>query len=268
MRSVLIIGYGIVGRNMAKIFPDACYVDPPAGVCRPRAVVGRSVDAEAPARFDIGFVCVPTPLGDGGRCDVSMVRQAVEENLHRCEVLCVKSTVPPGFCGGLAKEKPVRLVFSPEYYGETQHANGVDYEFVILGGDRADTHAVAEAYKERKAAHFRIVQTSSRAAELAKYMENSFLATKVSFCLEFYDLARQIGVDYDELRELWLNDPRIGRSHTFVYEDHPFYRSKCFDKDIPAILRYACDLGVPMPILESVRASNEERIKDFEGLKR
>ena len=80
---------------------------------------------------------------------------------------------------------------------------------------------------------FRIVD--SKTAELAKYMENAFLATKVSFCGQFWLIANEIGVNYEELRECFVLDPRAGKSHTFVYDDKPYWQSHCLDKDVPAV---------------------------------
>ena len=45
------------------------------------------------------------------------------------------------------------------------------------------------------------LKTTWETAELCKYMENAFLALKVTFCNEFYELAQRFGVDYGELRE-------------------------------------------------------------------
>ena len=66
-------------------------------------------------------------------------------------------------------------------------------------------------------------------------MENAYLATKVSFCNQFYDISKQIDVDYEELRELFTLDPRVENSHTFVYEDKPYWDSHCLNKDVQAI---------------------------------
>ena len=70
-------------------------------------------------------------------------------------------------------------------------------------------------------------------------MENSFLATKVSFCNEFYEIAKTLGVHYEELRELFVLDPRVNPSHTFVYEDTPYWNSHCLNKDVPSIADFA-----------------------------
>ena len=87
-------------------------------------------------------------------------------------------------------------------------------------------------------------------------MENSFLALKVTFCNEFYDIAAAHGIDYNELRELWLLDPRIGRSHTFVLPDDRGFGGRCLPKDLSAIIELARRAGVEPMLLEATRAAN------------
>ena len=103
---------------------------------------------------------------------------------------------------------------------------------------------------------FRIAQTDARTAELVKYAENSFLALKVTFFNEFHRVAQAMRVDSNEFRELLLLDPRIGRSHTFVYEDHPFYDSHCLNKDVPGIIQAAADAGEEMHLMRMVASLN------------
>jgi UDPglucose 6-dehydrogenase len=53
-------------------------------------------------------------------------------------------------------------------------------------------------------------------------MLNSFLATKVSFCIQFKQLCDILNINYEELRELFILDPRINPAHTFVYDEQPY----------------------------------------------
>ena len=66
-------------------------------------------------------------------------------------------------------------------------------------------------------------------------MENAFLATKVSFCNQFYEICQKENINYEELRELFILDKRMGGSHTFVYKDKPYWDSHCLNKDVPHI---------------------------------
>jgi UDP-glucose 6-dehydrogenase len=83
-------------------------------------------------------------------------------------------------------------------------------------------------------------------------MENSYLATKVSFCQQFFNLAEEMGVNYEELRELFILDPRVNPSHTFVHREQPYWDSKCLNKDVPAIAN-----TFNAPLLKSVIEFNE-----------
>lgn len=38
----------------------------------------------------------------------------------------------------------------------------------------------------------------------------------ISFCVQFWEIAKEYNVSYPEMRELLLNDERFSRAHTFV----------------------------------------------------
>lgn len=250
--NILIIGYGVVGKNMHKLFPKADIYD----------CLKPEVNTKKKVMYDVAFICVPTDKKVDESCDISIVEKALEEHKNDVKVFCIKSTVPPGTTYELSKQYP--CIFSPEYFGGTQHANGGDYHFVILGGDRELTKIVILAYKNVMSASFKIIQTTSKTAELVKYMENSFLAMKVSFCCEFFRIAETIGVDYNELRELFIMDSRVNPSHTFVYEDHPFYDSHCLNKDIPAIIEASKKEGYVPALLIAMDNINKEVKKQYD----
>lgn len=65
------------------------------------------------------------------------------------------------------------------------------------------------------------------------------------------------GVDYNELRETWLADPRISRDHTFVYPNDRGFGGKCLPKDVSAIIRASQDAGFDPTILRTIMATNE-----------
>ena len=251
---VLIVGYGHVGHQMARYFTDACYVDVderPRRVCDDEPVHPKEV-------YDIGFICVPTPEGgedSAGACDVSMVRAAYARWWAYARYWCIKSTVTPGTCESLGD----RVCFSPEYYGETlgHPLVGIPRDpFIILGGPPDVTQAFATAWTLVTNSYARIYQTDSRTAELCKLMENAWIAVKVSFCNEMYDLAHAGAVDWNMLRELWLADPRVSRSHTYVYPDNRGWGGKCIPKDTANLCAWAREQGHPAELIEATREYN------------
>lgn len=222
---VLIIGYGVVGHNL---YQELINLQPDI-IDKYKTEFNTKKDMP----YDISFICVDTPLLPDYQLDVTEVKNAIMEN--DSEIYVIKSTCPLGTVEQLKKETNKRIIFSPEYYGATQHCNNFEFNFTILGGDKQDCLPVVRAlqycYDGRH--QFRIVD--SKTAELTKFMENAFLATKVSFCNQFYNICQEEGINYEELRELFILDKRMGESHTFVYDETPFWDSHCLNKDVPHI---------------------------------
>ena len=248
-RTVAIVGYGSLGRAMHAVFPGAVVFDEPLSIGAKEAVNA----------CDFAFIAVPTPQGEGGACDTSVVEAAV--HWISGPVIVILSTVAVGTTERLVRETGKRIIHQPAYGpGETAghpYADLRQQPWIILGGERRDTVQVADLYKMVFNAETAIWQTDSRTAELTKYMENAFLALKVAFCNEMYDIAGAVGVDYNELRELWLLDPRIGRSHTLVYPHDRGFGGKCLPKDAQALVHTAAAHGAKTPLLSAMLNAND-----------
>ena len=250
MKNVLIVGVGNIGsrlyREYSLLSPDR--YDPLKGFDEKRGI-----------RYDFAFIATDTPMLADGSCDLSQVRTALDET--DAEVYVIRSTVPPGTTEKLRTETGKRIVFSPEFYGTTQHCDEktFDFSFTILGGEKGDCNAVIQLLQEVYDARHRFRITDCTTAELTKYMENCLLAARVSFCVQFWEIANAYGVSYPEMRELLLNDERFSRAHTFVYDAHPYWESHCFDKDLRAITEVS-----DAPLIEGVLRYND-RCKEKYG---
>lgn len=240
---VLIVGYGVVGHNLEKELAllHPAYTDKYKGI--------KSTNYES-KKYDLCFICVDTPINEKYLCDTTEVANAINEN--DAEVYVIKSTVLPNTTDKLKELTGKRIVFSPEYYGGTIYCNNFNFDFTIVGGEKEDCQKVVQKlYNVYDGRHkFQIV--SAKEAEIAKYMENSYLATKVIFCNEFYRLCNQVGASYENVRECFVLDPRVNPAHTFVFEDRPYYKSHCLDKDVPAIAE-----TYDMELLKTVIKVNE-----------
>jgi UDPglucose 6-dehydrogenase len=207
---------------------------------------------------------VPTPTAPDGSCDTSIVEEVIE--WIESDIIVIRSTVAPGTTDRLRRKTGKRIIFQPEYIGETVAHPLIDHQvqgFSVLGGPIEDTSLVADLYKGHYHAAHRFHFCSAICAELTKYMENAFYALKVTFCNEFFDIARAFGVDYNELRETWLADPRISRDHTFVYPDNRGFSGKCLPKDTSAIIVASQEHGTIPRLLESVMEVNADyRLSD------
>lgn len=222
-----IVGYGHVGTAMKQLFSEAIVYDEPKKI-------GNREDIN---ECDICFVCVPTPMSEDGSCNTSIVENVLK--WIESSVIVLRSTVPVGFTDKMCELLRKRILFQPEYYGETVSHPFADLKnqgWITIGGNKKDAEYIVSAYHKVTNSSIIINLVDAKTAELAKYMENSFFAAKVIFCNEFYDLAQKFGVNYGELRETWLLDPRMGRSHTFVYPDNRGYGGSCLPKDIASII--------------------------------
>ncbi|MFI3166485.1 MAG: hypothetical protein R3Y32_00030 [Bacillota bacterium] len=243
-----IVGRGHVGSAMKNLFKDAVVYDK----------IKNEGSLEDINKCDIAFICVPTPMKIDGSCCVEIVDEVLSQ--VNCKVIVLRSTVPVGYTEDRNKALGKRIVFQPEYYGETvahPFASLNDRAWITLGGDVDDASYVANAYRQVHNSNLYINIVTAKTAELAKYMENAFLAAKVAFCNEFYDMAKAVGVNYDQLRETWLLDTRIGRSHTFVYDGDRGYGGSCLPKDMASIIHQFNTNGVDPTLISAVERKNK-----------
>ncbi|TMD58663.1 MAG: UDP-glucose/GDP-mannose dehydrogenase family protein [Chloroflexi bacterium] len=244
-----IVGLGAVGSALRDLFPAAAVYDEPLGI-------GRREDVRGVA---VAFVCVPTPLGVGGAADVSAVESVVR--WLDAGVIVVRSTVSVGTTRRLAETYHKAIVFQPEFGpGESvehPYSDLRQIRWLILGGERAACLLAARAWQLVYSSDVTIAYTTWELAEFTKYVENAYLAVKVTFCNEVYEIARAVGLAYEEVRELWLLDPRVGRSHTFVYPDDRGFGGRCLPKDLQAFVALSKAAGFDPSLLTTTLSANE-----------
>lgn len=245
-----IVGYGVVGKAMNALLPEAVVYD---------TAPGHPSDRSAVNNCDIAFVCVPTPARLTGQCDISVVVESVA--WLETPLIVLRSTVLPGTTNNLMAESGKHIVFQPEYLGETvghPYSDPKGRQFVVLGGDPADCSQVADFYMSVYNSTVRFHFTDSTTAELAKYMENAFFAAKILFCTEFRRITEAMGIQYPRLREIWLADSRISPDHTFAFPSDLGFAGKCLPKDLLAIIDFARQLGCDPTLLQAIHDINEK----------
>lgn len=257
MKKILICGYGNIGKKTYSEIQDLENFNCSLAIYDKKILKSElSLDHS----YDFAFICVSTDKLSDGSCDITNVEECVSK--IDSKIIIIKSTIPPGTSEYLQSKYPnKRIVFSPEFYGTTIQAP-VKLNFLILGGCVEDCSKVADLFHLIKPASFRVKFTNYKTAELVKYMENCFLALKVQFCSEFFNIAETIGVNYNELRECFVLDERLGESHTYINPEQPYYDSHCLNKDVPGLIKF-CEDKVEVPIMETVNRVNLEKKKTF-----
>jgi UDPglucose 6-dehydrogenase len=246
-----IIGDGVVGGALRAWFesqhaPVHSY-DPPKGL--------RDHDGIDAAK--VVFVCVPTPYEAGRGFDHSYLLHAMG-SIPGAKLVVIKSTVLPGTTDELQRRYPQhRLMFNPEFLREASAIDDMAHPDRQIVGVTHQSEADADAVLGLLPPAPYVRVCTAQAAEMAKYVANSFLAVKVSFANEISDLCERIGIDYDATRDIVAADPRIGASHFDVDADgYRGYGGKCLPKDSKALLDLAAHVGIDLDVLRAADAVN------------
>ena len=243
-----IIGVGWVGKAMHKLFPNAYLYD---------ISLKHSTQKEV-NKCDVAFICVPTPNLGEGLLDTTIVEECVA--WCECPLIVIRSTVNPGTTDALAKKYHKKVIFQPEYLGETVNHPLFDpkqRQFLIFGKCRELVDLYATTYN----ANVSIRQVSNYEAEVIKLTENRAIAFKVAQVQELYDVCEKANLDYYTVRDaVYGDDPRFNLWWTFVYPDNRGMNSKCIPKDVWAWCAWAESVGYNPKITKAILEKNKEWI--------
>jgi UDPglucose 6-dehydrogenase len=225
---------------------------------------------DAISSSDLTFICVGTPSDEDGRIDLSIVLSASESigdalklaDRDSHHVVVVKSTVVPGTTEDVVsplihargERENVGIAMNPEFLREGKAV----YDFmnpdkIVIGGDPRSAEMVDRLYEKIPC---KATLTDIRTAEMIKYANNSFLATKISFANEIGNICKRLGIDVYEVMSAIGKDFRI--SEQFLNAGAGFGGS-CFPKDVKALIGKAEELGYEPHILRAVVRVNEEQ---------
>lgn len=216
------------------------------------------------------FVCVPTPCKQSGECDTSIVETVVDElyrNHSKKTYILIKSTIQPGTSRKLSnmyKKDTFNVIFVPEFLTE-KNANEDMYsaKFTLMGTrDGIQDNNVTMLFKKLYShnPNIDLITRKYETLEIFKYTVNVFLAVKVWFFNEIYQVCEKCEVDYNEVRNLLHLDSRIGQSHTMVPgHDGKFgYGGSCFIKDTAAFRFLQNSLDIPDDVIKSIIERNHD----------
>ena len=246
-----IVGLGVVGDAVQHHFQGLGY---PLRVLDPYRGLGSE---EAINEAEMVFICVPTPYQPGSGFDDSALESTVSR-LEGSKVVVIKSTVPSGTTESYQlRYSQHSFLFNPEFLRESSaRTDFLRPDRQIVGYTAQSRHLAESLLSVLPAAPYTRVMLA-REAEMTKHMTNAFLAVKVIFANELFDLSSALDVDYDVVREAVAADPRIGPSHLSVLQDgYRGYGGKCLPKDTKAVLELAERLGVPLRLLRAADRVN------------
>lgn len=272
-----IIGKGFVGTAVAHGFSHQTSYGANIKIYDIDPVKSQHTLEDTVNNSDFLFLSVPTPSGKDGTMDLSIVENALQSmndiNQNKNNIVLLRSTVVPGTTKYLQEKfSNLRFVFNPEFLTERSATfDFINQSRVILGGEEKYTNKVKKLYKDRFGQYLPVLETTFQTAELIKYMNNCFFATKVSFLNEMKLISDKVGSDWDLAIEGFVRDGRIGHSHLSVPgpDGKLGFGGSCFPKDIQAIINFAKNLNLNLNTLEGAWETNlsVRPEKDWEKLK-
>lgn len=215
---------------------------------------------------DIAIVCVPTPskkTRNGHELDMSIVEDVV--SWIDTPLILIKSALQPGTVDRLIGETGKKIAVSVEMVGEGKYfipfwkypdpLDPVAHNFIIVGGEEDTARRCADFLWSKMSPDVNIHLTSAIEAEITKLMENTWGAMKVSFANTMYDICDKFDANYTRVLQAWGADGRTEKMHMRVLPHKRGWRSKCYDKDIPALASLD-DSG----LLEAVVKANKKHL--------
>ena len=271
-----IIGKGFVGSAVAHGFSAQTGYSAEIRIFDKDPIRSENSLEKTVNQSDFIFLSVPTPASNTGQIDLSIVEEALSEidkiNKSDSNIVLLRSTVTPGTSLMLQKKfSNLRIVFNPEFLTERSALfDFINQSRVILGGDSKYTKKVKDLYRHRFGDYLPVIETNYETAELIKYMNNLFFATKVSFLNEMKLVADKTNVDWDKAMEGFVMDGRVGHSHLSVPgpDGKLGFGGSCFPKDIQAMINFGKSMGLDMHTISGAWKTNLQvrPEKDWETL--
>jgi UDPglucose 6-dehydrogenase len=143
---------------------------------------------------------------------------------------------------------------------------------VILGTHEKDYFENLKSLYRLGFPNIDIIHTKPVEAEMVKYVANTFLATKVSFANEIYDICNFLDIDYDTVVDIARIDSRLGDSHWQVPgpDGKRGFGGSCFPKDINALISFCKTNNIELNTIASAWDTNlkvrpEQDWKELKG---
>jgi GDP-mannose 6-dehydrogenase len=224
---------------------------------------------------DVTFLSVGTPTSKDGGCDFTFVRQAsraigqaiaLKSGYH---VVVLRCSVPPGTtldvvvpevekASGKKLGQDFGVCFNPEFLREgVAVADFFAPPKTVVGASDKRAEATVSAIYE--AVDKNVIFTSIEAAEMVKYVDNVWHATKVAFGNEVGRLCKKLGIDSHDVMNIFVKDLKLNLSPYYLKPGFAFGGS-CLPKEVRAVSHIAHELGVSVPLVDSLMITNKAHI--------
>ena len=233
---------------------------------------------EIVVKCDFIFLTLGTPMNKNGNIDLKIILTVCKKigqlllKLKNRPTIIIKSTVTPGTTNNQIKKilekesnkkvgKGFGLITNPEFLREGKAVEDtLNPHLIVIGSnEKYDGVKLEKFYEKFHNKKKSIIITNNTTAEIIKYANNSFLATKISFINNISNLCQTLpGTNVDQIAEAIGIDPRIGNQ---FLKAGPGYGGSCLPKDVQALIACEKSLGVESTLLNAVHQTNVLQIQ-------
>lgn len=232
--------------------------------------------ADAVSKTDITFVSVGTPTSEDGGCDYRYIvsaARAIGEGLKRKDgyhVVVMRCSIPPATtmkvmvpeieaASGLKMGDDFGVCFNPEFLREGTAIEDFDNppKTVIGANDERAAEMLAQVYAP---VDENVIRTSIEVAEMVKYVDNVWHATKVCFANEIGRVCKPLEIDSHQVMDIFVQDTKLNLSPYYLKPGFA-YGGSCLPKEVRAVAHLADNLGVDTPMINSLAETNDTQIE-------
>ena len=239
---------------------------------------GTLITEKAILNSDITFITVGTPSNDDGSINLSQIKSCATEigkaisKKTEYHTIVVKSTVVPGTTINIVKvllEKYSKkkcgsdfgLCMNPEFLREGSAIyDTLNPDRIVIGEyNKKSGDILYSVYYEQFGEKIPIIRTNIPTAELIKYANNAFLATKISYINTIANICEKI--PYTDVTVVSQGIGLDQRINPQFLRAGIGYGGSCFPKDVSALIAFSKQVGYSPILLQDVHEINKNQAK-------
>jgi UDPglucose 6-dehydrogenase len=222
---------------------------------------------------EVIYLCVPTPQSDTGKCDTSIIQDVVRDLVvtHAFQgVIAVKSTVEPGTTRRFQLEfGSEKICHVPEFLRErVAVADFIEnHDICIIGTESEEVFDIVK----RSHGHYpkQFIRLGPTEAEIAKYFNNVYNATLITFANAFYEVCQVLGADYGEIKNAMIQRDHISKKYLDCNDNLRGFGGMCLPKDTSAIASLVEEHKLPIGLFRAIVEDNKNyKTTVFEGMRK
>ena len=221
---------------------------------------------------EIVFLCVPTPQGDDGSCDTTIITSVLRDladNDYK-GIVAIKSTVECGFTqSAIDKFKNLTLCFVPEFLRERCAIDDFisNHNLLAVGThDKFVFDKIVEAHGHYPKDTARLKPTE---AEILKYYNNVFAAYKIIFANIMSEVCGKLNCDYTTVKDAFVKFGRCKDTYLDVNGNLKGYGGMCLPKDVKAMTKLLEKLDIDFDTFKSIDSDNSKlKTTVFNGMRK